>query len=151
MKFLMGFFFGLFFLGIAWGANVETSVVGGQGVTVTQSSDGRTYTVSPVALTSQSGATYTLASTDCGSLIRFTSASAVTVTIPATLPLNCAVAIEQQNTGQVSVNGSAVTAATLHSAHSYVKTFGQWAIIDIVIESNAGGSAAIAILTGDGA
>lgn len=102
-------------------------------------------------VTTQSGTTYTLASTDCGTLVRGSNASAITFTIPATLPIGCNIAIEQALAGQISVNGSAVTPATLHSAHSYTKTSAQWAIIGISIETNSGGSAAVAILTGDGA
>lgn len=102
-------------------------------------------------VTTQSGATYTIASTDCGTEVTFSNASAVTVTIPATLPVGCNIAVLQLGAGKVSVNGSAVAAATLHSAHSYTGTSAQYAIIGVNIEANAGGSSAIAILTGDGA
>lgn len=104
-----------------------------------------------ITVTSQSGTTYTLASSDCFSYVRFSNAGAVTVTIPATLPAGCQIAMEQDGAGQVTVTGTAVAAATLHSAHSYTKTFGQYATIGITINANSGGSAAIAILTGDGA
>jgi hypothetical protein len=87
---------------------------------------------------------------DCGTFIKFTDASAVTVTIPATLAVGCQVAIEQGGAGKVSVNGSAVTAATLHSAHSYTGTSAQYAVIGVTIDANSGGSSAIAVLTGDG-
>ena len=98
-------------------------------------------------VTSQSGTTYTLAAADCGTEIAFTNASAVTVTIPAALTTGCNIAILQTTSaGQVSVNGSAVSAATLHSAHSYTKTSGQWAIIGVNIYTTG-----VAILTGDGA
>lgn len=112
---------------------------------------------------SQAGTTCTLTSSgnagcsaitngvgDCGTVIKFTSNSAVTVTIPATLAVGCQVAIEQGGTAKVSVNGTAVTAATLHSAHSYTGTSGQYAEIGITIDANAGGSSAIALLSGDG-
>lgn len=98
-------------------------------------------------VTTQSGTTYTLASTDCGTEVVFTNASAVTVTIPATLTTGCNIAILQTTSaGQVTVTGTAVSAATLHSAHSYTKTFGQWAAIGINIYTTG-----VAILTGDGA
>ncbi len=101
-------------------------------------------------VTTQSGTTYTFAATDCGTEVDFTSSSAVTATIPATLTLGCNIAVLQAGTAKVSVNGSAVTPATLHSAHSYTGTFAQWAIVGINIEANAGGSSAVAVLTGDG-
>lgn len=103
------------------------------------------------AVTTQSGTTYTFASTDCGTEVVFSNSSSITATIPATLPVGCNIAALQSGAGQIAVNGSAVTPATLESAHSYTKTFGQWAIIGINIEANVGGSAAIAVLTGDGA
>jgi len=69
------------------------------------------------------------------------------------LPAGCNIAVAQTGTGQVSVNGTAVPAATLISAHSYTKTFGQGAIIGINIEDNPShpSTTAVAILTGDGA
>ena len=97
-------------------------------------------------VTTQSGTTYTLAASDCGTTIRFTNASAVTVTIPQGLAVGCSIAILQQNTGAVSVNGSAVTPATLQSRSSYTKTAGRWGMIGITIESSN-----VAVLTGDGA
>jgi hypothetical protein len=102
-------------------------------------------------VTLQSGTTATLANLNCGTEVVFTNASAVTVTIPATLPIGCNIAILQAGASKVSVNGSAVAAATLESAHSYTGTSAQWAIIGVNIEANSGGSAAIAVLTGDGA
>ena len=98
-------------------------------------------------VTSQSGTTYTLAAADCGTEIAFTNASAITVTIPAALTTGCNIAILQTTSaGQVTVTGTAVSAATLHSAHSYTKTYGQWSIIGINIYTTG-----VAILTGDGA
>lgn len=96
-------------------------------------------------ITSQSGTTYTLAASDCSTQINFTNASAVTVTIPSTLPVGCNVALLQAGAGKVSVNGSAVTPATLHSAHSYTGTSAQWAMIGVNMEAST-----VAILTGDG-
>jgi len=84
-------------------------------------------------VTNQTGTTYTLAVSDCGTELSFTNASPVTVTIPATLFAGCNIAIYQAGAGQVSMTGSAVTPATRISAHSYSKTFGQGAIIGINI------------------
>lgn len=96
-------------------------------------------------VTTQAGTTYTFTPTDCNTEVSFTNAGAVTATIPATLPVGCNIAILQSGVGKVSVTGSAVTAATLHSAHSYTSTSAQWAVIGVNIPS-----AAVAILTGDG-
>src|ERR1700733_11224068 len=54
-------------------------------------------------VTNQTGATYTLALSDCGTEVSFTNASAVTVTIPATLFAGCNIAIYQAGAGQVSM------------------------------------------------
>lgn len=132
-------------------ANVETVVAGSAGVCTSQGADGRTWTVTACPHTNQSGTTYTLANTDCGTVVNFTSGTAVTVTIPATLNLDCSVNILQTGAGQVSMTGTAVTAATLHSSHSFTKTAGQYAMITIFIYQNSGGSSAIADLLGDGA
>jgi hypothetical protein len=102
------------------------------------------------SVTTQTGTSYTFAPTDCGTQINFTSNSAITATIPATLPVGCNIAILEVGTAKVSVNGSAVTAATLESASSYSGTRAQWSMIGISIEANAGGSSAVALLTGDG-
>jgi hypothetical protein len=99
-------------------------------------------------VTAQSGTTYTFAATDCGTEVTFSNAGTVTATIPQTLPTGCNISVLQLGAGKVNVNGSAVTPATLHSAHSFTGTAAQYAIIGINIE--AAGTPAIAILTGDG-
>lgn len=127
------------------------SANGFAGVSTAQTfSAAQTFTEVLGTITSQSGTTYTFAATDCGTQVNFTNAGAITTTLPVTLPLGCNISILQGAAGKVSVNGSAVTPATLHSAHSYTGTSAQWAMIGVNIEANAGGSSAIAILTGDG-
>ena len=101
----------------------------------------------------QSGTTYTLVATDCGKTVLFTSNSAITVTIPASIVpasgTTCVVAILQGGTSKVAVNGSAVSAATLISAHSYTGTSGtQGAVIDLTLTTVS--AATNAYLTGDG-
>jgi len=100
----------------------------------------------------QSGTTYTFVNTDCGKTVIFTSATAVTATIPAAIvPATgaCTIAVLQGGAGAVSVNGSAVTPATLVSAHSYTKTNGVGSVIDLTLITVS--AAAKAYLTGDGA
>lgn len=101
-------------------------------------------------INTQSGTTYTLAATDCGKTILFTSASAITLTTLNSLSAGCAIAVEQGAAGQITVANGA--SATLTSAHSYTKTFNAaGAIIGLFVDTNAGGSAAHFVLTGDGA
>lgn len=91
----------------------------------------------------------TLSSTDCGTFIKFTSASAVTVTLPNSLAIGCQVAIEQSGAG--AVTPTAASGATLRNAHTFTKTFGPGAVIGVTIDANSGGSAAAYVMTGDGA
>jgi hypothetical protein len=110
-----------------------------------------TQTFGPVigAVSTQSGTSYTLAASDCGTTILFTNAAAITVTTLNSLPPGCAIAIEQDSAGQVTVVAGA--GATQHSAHNYTKTYGQHAILGLFVHSNSGGFSADYIITGDGA
>jgi hypothetical protein len=99
-------------------------------------------------VSTQTGTTYTLSASDCGTTIRFTNASAITVTTLNSLPVGCAIAIEQAGAAQVTIAAGA--GATQHSAHGYSKTFGQYAILGLFVDTNSGGSAADIIITGDG-
>lgn len=110
-----------------------------------------TQTFGPVvgAVTTQGGTTYTLASTDCGTTILFTNASPVTVTTLNSLSAGCAIAIEQAGSGQITIGAG--SGATQHSAHGFTKTYGQYAILGLFVDANAGGGAADVIITGDGA
>lgn len=75
-----------------------------------------------------SGTTYTMTAADCGHHLVFTSGSAVTVTIPDTLPVGWWVDWEQGGSGQVDFSGSAVTPATLNNRNSHEKSAGQYAV-----------------------
>ena len=97
----------------------------------------------------QTGTTYTLAASDCGTTIIFTNSSAITLTTLNSLSVGCAIAVEQSGSGQITVTNG--TGATFSSAHSFTKTFGQYAIIGLFVDTNSGGSSAHLVLTGDGA
>jgi hypothetical protein len=101
------------------------------------------------SVSTQSGTTYTLAASDCGTTILFNSGSPITVTTLNSLPAGCAIAIEQGGSGQIAINAG--SGATQHSAHGYTKTYGLYAILGLFVDANAGGSAADFIITGDGA
>lgn len=110
-----------------------------------------TQTFGPVVgkISTQSGTTYTLAATDCGSTILFTGTSAAVVTTLNSLPPGCAIAVEQGGSGQVTI--AAGSGATQHSSHGFTKTYGQYAILGLFVDTNVGGAAADIIITGDGA
>jgi hypothetical protein len=100
-------------------------------------------------VSTQTGTSYTLAPTDCGTTIVFTNSSAITVTTLNSVPVGCAIAIEQAGSGQVTI--AAGSGATQESSHNFTKTFGQYAILGLFVDTNSGGSAADYIITGDGA
>ncbi|MDN5836688.1 MAG: hypothetical protein L0H12_04970, partial [Nitrosospira sp.] len=110
-----------------------------------------TQTFGPVigSVSTQSGTTYTLAANDCGTTIVFSSNSPVTLTTFNSLPIGCAIAVEQGGDGQVTVAPGAGTSQ--HSPHSFTKTYGRYAILGLFIDANEGGTAADIIITGDGA
>jgi hypothetical protein len=99
-----------------------------------------------------SGTTDTLAATDCGTTVQYTSGSSVAVTLPNNVvagPPYCFVNIVQEGAGQITF--SAAAGATLVSAHSYTKTFGIHAGVTVGVTANSGGTAAEWTLFGDGA
>lgn len=100
------------------------------------------------SVSTKTGNSYTLAASDCGTTIVFTSGSPVTLTTSNSLPQGCAIAVEQAGDGQVAV--SAGSGAMQHSAHNFTKTFGRYAILGLFVDSNVGGAAAHFIITGDG-
>jgi hypothetical protein len=95
------------------------------------------------------GTSHTLSASECGTTILFTNSAAITVTTLASLPAGCAIALEQGGVGQITI--VAGSGATQHSAHGYTKTYGQYAILGLFVDTNAGSSAADFIISGDGA
>lgn len=100
-----------------------------------------------VSLVSDSGTTRTLSSSDTGKTIRFTSASAVTVTLPNDLPVGFVCEIIQGAAGQVTF--SAASGASINNRQSHTKTAGQYAAVRVVVVSNSGGASAVYNLAGD--
>lgn len=101
----------------------------------------------------QSGATYTLAASDCGKTLLGTDTAAMTWTVPASIApavgLTCVVGIVTTTANKISVNGSAVTAASLVSANSYTGTTTTPGS-QIVLTITTVGSTATAFLAGNG-
>jgi hypothetical protein len=86
---------------------------------------------------------------DCGTFILFSAASAVTVTVPNTLPAGCQVALAQNGAGVITVSAGAGT--TARSPHAYTHTNGQYAIVGVNVVTNSGGTTAVYYFSGDGA
>lgn len=80
-------------------------------------------------------ANYTLTASDNGNIVIMNSATAVTVTVPATLPAGFVVQIIQKGAGQVTVSGSG---STINSANGF-KTRVTNSAIGVVMESSTVG------------
>lgn len=85
-------------------------------------------------------ANYTLTASDNGNIVIMNSATAVTLTVPATLPAGFVVQIIQKGAGQVSVVGSG---ATINSANGF-KTRVTNSAIGVVMETST-----LGYVTGD--
>jgi hypothetical protein len=92
-------------------------------------------------------ASITLAASDSGKIKNCTSASAVTVTLPNSLPKDFYCTIHQAGAGQISfVAGSG---AALHNRQGFTHSAGQYALCALIVSANAGGTAAQFTLGGD--
>jgi hypothetical protein len=89
----------------------------------------------------------TLAASDNGKIKNCTAAGAVTVTLPNSLAKDFYCTVTQTGAGQVTFAAGA--GATLHNRQNLLHTAGQWAICCLLVNANAGGTAASFILGGD--
>lgn len=92
------------------------------------------------------GTSYTLVDTDTATVRRFSSNSAITVTLPNSLSNRFFMRIIQEGTAQITF--SAASGATLNNRQGHTKTAGQWAVVNLIVRTNAG-SAAAYVLSGD--
>lgn len=103
---------------------------------------GDTYAAPIVAaVNAQTGTSYTLVSGDNGKVVTFNNASAITLTVPASLGAGFNCLIVQLGAGAVTPTASGTT---LHQRQSYTKTAGQYAIATL-----AAYAADIFVLGGD--
>jgi hypothetical protein len=79
-------------------------------------------------LQSESGTTKTLAAADNGTIIVCSSSSAITITVPASLPSGFNCMIIQNGSGQISLSASSTTLNNRNGS----KTAGQYAIMTLV-------------------
>ena len=98
-------------------------------------------------LNTQTGTSYTLQASDSGKVVELNNASAITVTVPNSLPAGFNCILAQIGAGQVTVQAG--SGATLNAYPSGgVKTPGQWGETSLRIRANSGGSAAVAVMGG---
>jgi hypothetical protein len=88
----------------------------------------------------------TLAASDNGCIKNCTSASAVTVTLPATLAKNFYCTVVQAGAGQISFVPAG--SATVNNRQGFTHSAGQYATCALIVMSNSGTNAAYA-LAGD--
>lgn len=104
--------------------------------------------VAPVNTLAAGTTSYTLSATDCGYKIITTTASPFTLNTFSGAEVGCPVTVEQKGTGQVTVFPGA--GATQTSSHGYSKTYGQYAVIVLEVDSNSLGTNANWNISGDG-
>lgn len=74
----------------------------------------------------QTGTTYTLVAGDNGKVIKFTSGSAITLTLPSGLGVGFNCSVIQYGAGQITFSG------TFYNQSSHTKTAGQYAVTGLI-------------------
>lgn len=120
---------------------------GSAGVSAALARDDHQHPPQSATLNSQVGTTYTVLSSDNGKVVELANASAITVTVPNSLPVGFNCLFTQAGTAQVTF--AAASGATQRQRQSYTKTAGQWAVVSLYVRANSGGSAAEYVLAGD--
>lgn len=100
----------------------------------------------PATKNTQTGTSYTVAASDNGLVITLSNAAAITVTVPNSLVADFSCTFYQKGAGQVTFTGG--SGATLHQRSGFTKTAGQWGVVSLIGDSNAG-SAFVGVLSGD--
>lgn len=95
---------------------------------------------------SRKTANYSATATDNRLILIFNSATAVTLTLPNTLPEGWECGVLQMGAGQVTIS---VAGSPPVSRLAHTKTAGQYAMASVFVESNGSGTAAVVILGGD--
>ena len=115
------------------GATGEQGEQGEQGIQGEQGEQGIQGATGPqpsLTIIDNAGAAITLANTDNNAVIRCTSASSATITVPSTLSAGFSCMVIQAGAGQITIAAGAGT--TLNSFGALVKTAGQHAPASII-------------------
>lgn len=95
----------------------------------------------------QTGTSYTIQASDDGKIVRLSNASAITVTVPNSLSADFTCLCVQAGAGQVTF--TAAGGATQRQRGGLSNTSGQYAVVSLLGDSNAGGTSFVYILSGD--
>lgn len=101
------------------------------------------------SINAQTGTTYTLVAGDAGKVVEISNASAITLTLPNSLPVGFCCTIVQTGAGQITL--TAASGATLNNHSSFTKTAGQYAMMTLYVTTNSNSASAVYIAAGDGA
>ncbi|MFN3983755.1 MAG: hypothetical protein ACK4SA_25580, partial [Caldilinea sp.] len=82
-------------------------------------------------INAQTGTTYTLVTGDRGKVIELTNASAITLTLPNSLPVGWCATIVQGGAGQVTLSPD--SGATLRNRQSHTKIAGRWGAVTLYV------------------
>lgn len=99
------------------------------------------------SINKQTGTTYTLAATDNGGIVEVSNASAITLTLPNSLPVGFNCMIVQTGAGQITWSTASGATFTVYPS-THTKTAGTGAMISLYVSSNSSGTAAAYILGG---
>jgi hypothetical protein len=88
----------------------------------------------------QTGTSYTITSSDCGSNVSLNNASAISVFVPVLAP-GCEIDLVQTGAGQITVSGSGITVG---NSFGLFKTRAQYSVVTVKMMS-----ASLAVLVGD--
>lgn len=132
----------------AQGPTGPAGIQGAQGSAGPAGPQGPVGPAAPLSITvSSQAAAYTLATGDNGTMIRATSAAAVNYTLPNNMPVGFNVLVKQVGAGQITFVPA--SGATMTAFGGKSKTAGQFAEATLIVEANAGGSAAVWALGGN--
>jgi hypothetical protein len=93
------------------------------------------------------GTAYTLDPLTSGKVIEFTAGTAVTVTLPNSLPVGFQVTVRQAGAGQVGF--AVASGAVLRNRASQTKLNAIWAVGALAVRANSNGATAEYVLSGD--
>lgn len=98
-------------------------------------------------LNTQTGTTYTLQASDNGKVVELGNAAAITLTLPNSLAIGFNCLIRQTGAGQVTVTPA--SGANRRNRQSHTKLAGQWSEAALSVRTNAGGTTAEYVFSGD--
>ncbi len=114
--------------GSTWTTRVNLSQVNIKDQVVAGSIGAQRFVVDSNVLNDQTGTTYTLVAGDNGKVVTLSNASAITVTLPASLAVGYSVTLIQKGAGQVTISPASTT---MRHPLSHTRTSAQYAAVNL--------------------